>query len=276
MIRFVQLSDLHIHGSNKKTDNVNTQNIVSYIGERYSGFKKKDKPVVLITGDITDDGKKNQYKNAVKLIQPLVDGGFKVLACPGNHDYGLAGNIYTEKSQQLYQDYILGDLLGIKKAGRSDVKMEDIYPTVDKINGFLFVGVDSVVGNEDELLHFASGEVGDAQRKKLAAILTDPVHSDKQKVVYFHHHPFYRNILKKIVLELDDAKEVMRILGGRVDVLCFGHKHVSDVWPAEHGIDWIMASGKSTERNDRYKFQFREVTIDGDDNSVSMVTFRRD
>jgi len=58
MIRFVQLSDLHIHGSNKKADNVNTQIIVSYIAERYSGFKKKDKPVILITGDITDDGKK--------------------------------------------------------------------------------------------------------------------------------------------------------------------------------------------------------------------------
>jgi len=276
MIKFVQLSDLHIHGSNKKNDNVNTQKIVNYIGEKYSGLKKKDKPVVLITGDITDDGKKSQYKNAVKLIQPLVDAGFKVLACPGNHDYGLAGNFYTEKSQQRFQDYILADLLGIKKAGRSDVKMEKIYPTVDKINGSLFIGVDSVVGNEDELLHFASGEVGKEQRKKLAAILTDPVHSKKQKIVYLHHHPFYRNILKKIVLELDDAKKVMRILGGRVDFLCFGHKHVSDVWPAEHGIDWILASGKSTERNDRYKFQFREVTIDGDDNNVSIVTFRRD
>ena len=276
MIRFIQLSDLHIHGSNKKIDNVNTEKVVTYIGERYSGLKKKDKPIVLITGDITDDGKKSQYKSAVKLIQPLVDGGFRVLACPGNHDYGLAGNFYTEKSQQLFQDYILADLLGIKKAGRSDVKMEKIYPTVDKINGFLFIGVDSVVSNEEELLHFASGEVGNDQRDKLAAILTDPVHSDKRKVVYFHHHPFYRNILKKIVLELDDAKEVMRILGGRVDFLCFGHKHVSDVWPAEHGIDWILASGKSTERNGLYKFQFQEVTIDGDDNNVSMVTFRRD
>ena len=198
------------------------------------------------------------------------------MACPGNHDYGLAGNFYTEKSQQLYQDYILGELLGIKKAGRSDVKMEDIYPTVDKINGFMFIGVDSVVGNEDDLLHFASGEVGGDQRKKLAAILTDPAHSDMQKIVYFHHHPFYRNLFKKIALELDDAREVMRLLGGRIDFLCFGHKHVADIWPAEHGIDWIMASGQSTERNERYKFQFREVTIDGSDNSVSMVTFRRD
>jgi 3',5'-cyclic AMP phosphodiesterase CpdA len=275
MIKFIHLSDLHIHGSNMKEDNVNTVKIIDYIIARYADYNKGEKPVVLITGDITDDGKKNQYKNAVKILGPLVNEGFEVLACPGNHDYGPAGNIYTEKSQQLFQDYILGELLNIKKAGDSSVTMEDLYPMQKSSEEVLFIGLDSVVGNEDELLHFASGEVGKPQRKKLTEILLDPSNTGKKIVVYFHHHPFYRHLFKKLTLEMDDAKEVMRILSTRVDFACFGHKHESDIWTAEHGIDWILASGKTTQRNDLYKFQFREVTIDGDDNDVSMITFKK-
>ena len=117
MTRLIQLSDLHLHGSNKKDDNVNATQVVEYVIKRYAAAKKGQKPIVVITGDITDDGKKNQYRNAVKILRPLRDAGFKVLACPGNHDYGPAGNIYTERSQRLFQESILVDLLEIKGEG---------------------------------------------------------------------------------------------------------------------------------------------------------------
>ena len=276
MIRFIQLSDLHIHGSNKNDDNVNAVKVVEYIIARYANFKKGQKPVLLITGDITDDGKKNQYRNAVNILKPLVKSGFEVLPCPGNHDYGPCGNLYTARSQKLFQEYILGELVEIKKAGDQAVTMEDLYPLVKDVANVLFIGLDSVVGNDDDLVHFASGEVGVHQRNKLDAILRKPAHAGKKIVVYFHHHPFYRSFIKKIFLELDDAKEVMNMLGRRTDYVCFGHKHDSDIWTGQHGIDWIMASGKTSERNDLYKFQFREVTIDGDDNNVAMVTFKKD
>lgn len=270
MVKFIQLSDLHIHG-NEKEDNTNCRKIVDFILNKYS---KIDKPIVLLTGDITDDGKKDQYENAVKILTPLVEDGFKILATPGNHDYGLYGNIYTEESQQHFQDYILGELINTPKAKKQGIKMEDLYPMVTIEEKVLFIGLDSVVGNEDECLHFASGEVGASQRKGLADILKTNADSGKKVVVYFHHHPFYRNLLKKMVLEMDDAKEVLRILAGLADFVCFGHKHISDIWTAEHNIDWIMASGKTTERNDQYKFQYREVRIDGDNNEVSMITFK--
>jgi len=276
MTRFIQLSDLHIHGSNNKDDNVNAMKVIDYVINRYAADKKGQKPIVLITGDITDDGKKNQYRNAVKILRPLRDAGFKVLACPGNHDYGFAGNFYSEKSQRLFQESILGDLLEIKGAGAAGMTMEKLYPLETNSADARFIGVDSVVGNEQELLHFASGEVGEPQREKLAKLLSAPAPGGKKTVVYFHHHPFYRNFWKKLVLEMDDAAQVMRILADRVDFVCFGHKHASDIWTAEQGIDWICASGKTTDRNERYKFQFREMTIDGDDNAVSKIAFRKD
>lgn len=105
---------------------------------------------------------------------------------------------------------------------------------------------------------------------KLVAILTDPtIVLGKRIVVYFHHHPFYH----AVGLEMDDARQVLRILANKAHFVCFGHKHKSKVWSAENNIDWILASGKTTEHNDNHQFQFREVRIDPGSNAVSMITF---
>ncbi len=49
-------------------------------------------------------GQKNNIRMLpVEILKPLVDEGFTMLACPGNHDFGYKGNVYTEKSQALFQ-----------------------------------------------------------------------------------------------------------------------------------------------------------------------------
>jgi 3',5'-cyclic AMP phosphodiesterase CpdA len=266
MVKFIQLSDLHLH-STERTDNRNCRRIVNFILNRY----QNEKPIVLLTGDITDDGAERQYKKAVNILRPLVLEGFRILPTPGNHDYGFAGNFYTEESQQLFQNYILDELIKLPEASQPGTIMEDIYPMVTIEGDVLFIGLDSVVGNEDEFLHFASGEVGKPQRKKLATILKR--NPGRKVVVYFHHHPFCRGFLKKFVMEMDDAKEVLRILAGLADFVCFGHKHEAETWMAENNIDWMLASGKTPERNANYKFQYREVEIGENHNKVSMITF---
>ncbi len=268
MTRFIQLSDLHIRGK-KKLENINCEKIVRFIINRYPG-PRRNKPVVLITGDIVDDGKAKQYRSAVKLLKPLVEEGFTVLPAPGNHDYGPCGNIYTEDSQADFLKYMLAELIDYAPAKKPGAKMEKLFPMVTKAENAVFIGLDSVVGKEDAAMHFASGEVGKEQREKLIAILTDPgIVLGKRIVVYFHHHPFYH----ALGLEMDDAKQVLRILANKAHFVCFGHKHKSKVWSAENNIDWIMASGKTTEHNADHKFQFREVQVDPHSNAVSMITF---
>ncbi len=266
MVKFLQLSDLHISKNDGKDNNQNCIKIVSYITNRYTN----DKPVVLITGDIVDDGDEEQYKKAVEILKPLVETGFKVLAVPGNHDYGPLGNIYTENSQQLFQDYILGKLLNLPEATKPGVRMEDIFPMQTVVEDVLFLGVDSVVGAEDEFMHFASGEVGKDQREKIKEILKANKGSGKKVVVYFHHHPFNRSF----VMEMDDAKEVMKILSNNVDALCFGHDHKSDIWFNKDNIDLVIASRKSTKRLSNYKFQYKEITLDGETEDYNVVTFK--
>lgn len=269
MTNFIQISDLHIHGK-KKLENINCGKIVSHIADKY-GDTEGQKPVVLVTGDIVDDGKARQYNSAVKLLRPLVENGFKVLPVPGNHDYGPCGNIYLEESQVNFQKYILSDLIEYEPAGVPGTTMEDLFPMVTTIDEVVFIGLDSVVGKEDAALHFASGEVGAVQRQRLIEILMDPqIVFGKKIVVYFHHHPFFH----AVGLEMDDAKEVLRILATKADFVCFGHKHVSKAWTAENNIDWILASGKTTEHNAQHNFQFRQINIRSSENEVSMITFK--
>ncbi|MEZ4383243.1 MAG: metallophosphoesterase [Nannocystaceae bacterium] len=268
MVRFIQLSDLHIRGSMHRDENENCGKLVAWICEHYAA--DENKPVVLLTGDITDDGKEDQYRNAVALLRPLVDAGFRVLACPGNHDYGPWGNFYTEEGQRRFQRHIMTELLAYPAADAQGVEMEGLFPTTHVEGDVVFIGLDSVVGREDALAHFASGEVGENQRGRLAEILR--AHAERRKVVYFHHHPFNRHL----VMEMADAHEVMRLLAGRADVVCFGHNHESDIWSSAHDIDWILAAGKSNRRNARYKFEFREVTFDGENSHVTKLMFKRD
>lgn len=268
MTRFIQISDLHIHGK-KKLENINCEKIVQFIIDKYDG-PNRDKPVILLTGDIVDDGKAKQFRSAVKLLKPLIDKKFTVLPVPGNHDYGPCGNFYTEESQADFMKYMLAELINYAPAKKPGAKMEKLFPMVTTVGDVVFIGLDSVVGKEDAAMHFASGEVGEKQRDKLVAILTDPsIVLGKRIVVYFHHHPFYH----ATGLEMDDARQVLRILANKAHFVCFGHKHKSNVWSAENNIDWILASGKNTEHNDNHQFQFREVSIDLGSNAVSMITF---
>jgi len=275
MVKFIHLSDLHIGKNKGKSNNENAAKVVAHICNKYE--MNDEGLVILITGDIVDDGEEGQYKNAVEILRPLAQN-FTLLACPGNHDYGPCGIFYTEKSQALFQKYILGELLNNTKAKIAGTKMEDLYPMDVVISNVLFVGIDSVVDNENEFAHFASGEVGSKQRNALANILKTNSGTGRKVVVYFHHHPLhFREGIKKPFMEMDDADKVLRILATQTDVVCFGHRHVSqalDSTQQDFDIEWILAAGKSNDRNRHGKFQYREIIIDGNDSSVSKISFR--
>ncbi|MCP3933651.1 MAG: hypothetical protein GY705_31675 [Bacteroidetes bacterium] len=258
----------------KKRENKNCKKIVKFIIGKY---KEDDiKPIILITGDIVDDGDEKQYNNAVIILKPLTES-FTVLACPGNHDYGPCGNFYTEKSQMLFQKYILGKLLDNKEAQKVGTKMEKLYPMEHPVGDIVFVGVDSVVAKEDEFGHFASGEVGESQRIALSKKLKKIGAIGKKAVVYFHHHPIhYQSGIEKPFMEMADARQVLRILATQTDFVCFGHRHKSGVYTPEEidtDIDYILASGKTPDRNKHRKFKFREGYFNNGEMGFSEVLF---
>ena len=207
-MNLIHISDLHIHRNRADNEDVSV---------RLAGIKiRYPDDMLIITGDITDDGHPDQFKNAATIP------GLKV---PGNHDFGAAGNFYERAKADLFDD-----TFGTKFAGNN-------YPAVDVIAGVRLIGLDSNI-ETDNPFDFACGEIGKRQLRVLRGILNGPV---LPTVVYMHHHPFIRY---DPFMELRDARKFMRTIYGEVDVLLFGHRHVEQIWSDCCGIKLIHAAGR--------------------------------
>lgn len=214
----LHLSDLHVGKSTKEGENLNL--IVEKIITRWAN--ENNKPVILITGDIVDDGEENQFIEARKILNPLYMKGFMVLPVPGNHDYGRNGNhAKTRRFKHFKNAFFPFEYVG--------------YPFSKEIGGQLFVGLNSMkaeTGFFDGLL--ADGELGGRQIDDTTGILKKTLdRKPEQKVIiYLHHHPFLfpddsilEEIGEKIGHCLKDGDDFMNKILGRADILLFGHEH---------------------------------------------------
>lgn len=86
----VHLSDLHIGKNDRRTEIKAAYKLISQISSTY--WNEDPKPIIVITGDIVDYGKKKYFDIATKILKPLLNNGFTVLPVPGNHDYSSALN----------------------------------------------------------------------------------------------------------------------------------------------------------------------------------------
>lgn len=265
--KIIHISDIHLGRTASEKKNFET--IINKIFERYTD----DKPIIIITGDMVDDGEKEQYVEVRRILDKLCNSQFRVLLIPGNHDYGTNGNFARKEKFKRFKEYFSGYFI--------DRKVEFPYfPPVDQFGGHIFIGLNSMegvfrsgeevapeddgifAGNTpnygDKEVFFASGKLGDEQINRTLTILEKyKDRSSEQKVIlYLHHHPFdiKDGLIHKFVHSLVDGKEFLqKIADYRVDLLLFGHEHIhldftETKWSKEYGIHRtkILCSGKST------------------------------
>jgi len=247
-MKFIHLSDLHFH--RHPADNQEATDMLAYVQEHYPGAR------LIITGDIVDDGHLQQYENAYKALAPFLG---KVYICPGNHDFGAAGNFFSEERARRFDEYLATPLQ------QGGTFMGDQTPVINIVREgdtqVMLIALDTNLETSHPF-DFACGEVGEAQLGALKTILsTSP--PDLPKIVFFHHHPFIHN---NPFMELQDARALMRALYNRVDVVCFGHKHVSKLWRNMNGISYVLAADNAPGKD-----YAREITIIGREVSVTDI-----
>lgn len=194
------------------------------------GFEP-EKHVVLISGDLVENATEPEhYLQMAGYITRLRQSGFRVLVCPGNHDYGhgwLAFNRYAG---------------WFKETFFADPNFT--YPKLDIIENTAFIALDSMAEElhwHDALL--AQGELGQAQLERLEELLHSPeVMRAGQRVVYLHHHPFDTQFWHG----LKDSDQLRRVVEGKIDALLFGHKHEGGTWNGQWGIPRIYDAGTCT------------------------------
>ncbi len=248
-MKFIHLSDLHIHTHDE--DNKAVSTTLDFIEKKYPDNQ------LIITGDIADDGTDKQFENAYAMLERFKG---RVFICPGNHDFGAAGNFYSEERAKRFDRYLAlpldqggtfkGDstpVVNVLKDGRSNVMLIALDSNLETNHPF----------------DFACGKIGESQLCALDTILGRSSSVGMQKILFFHHHPFMRN---DPFMELKDAKELASTVYGRVDLVLFGHKHEMGEWKNRWGTDCILASDNSPGK----KFA-KQITISGTGIKVKAV-----
>lgn len=248
-MKFIHLSDLHIHRDDENNKAVSS--LLTFALEKYPDHR------IVITGDITDDGAVEQFDNAYALLKPFTD---KIFICPGNHDFGAAGNFYSYERAVRFDDVLA------KPLRQGGTFKGDSTPVVNVLRDgstqIMLIALDSNL-ETDHPFDFACGEIGESQLSALNTILVQTPSAGMVKVLFFHHHPF---IVNDPFMELRDAKALARTVYGRIDLILFGHKHEMKQWERRWGTKYMLGCDNSPG-----KHFAKEITIEGTCVSVKAV-----
>lgn len=239
-MNIIHLSDLHIGKSN------NLEKSARLVDWILNNKEVHQSSLVIISGDLVDDGENRQFLQAKDLIDRLRNEDYFVLVAPGNHNYGPGGYRQSRQSRIDFKELISG---------------VESYPHVYSEGGQAFIVLDSMAEEFATVeLWGAQGNLGVDQLNELDLILDELAENPviKNILVVMHHHPF-DYLFYHGLRDHADLKGVIsrRIdLPARVNVLLFGHKHLEHRFndPDENkeelfGIYMIYASGQTVERN---------------------------
>lgn len=261
--QIVHLSDLHIDRivssarewvfGSEETVKI-AKRVIKDISSRYP------KAHVIVTGDITNDGKDSQFKKAKSLLRPLMKSG-KLTVVPGNHDLTFnIGRIYFESP---YANLHFHFYDCFHNMNRYKTTYEVKYPIVKHISkDIVVIGLDSTSGYNNPLGHLR-GHIGHEQLEALDDILDRPAIKRKVKVVIFHHHLYQTGNNSKLV----DAEKLRKVMEGRVQIVLCGHQHYKAVWKNKRSINIICTNCSSVDadKDDPYCW-YGVITIKGKNN----------
>jgi 3',5'-cyclic AMP phosphodiesterase CpdA len=162
--------------------------------------------VLVVTGDIVDDGREEQYAHALELLSPFKG---RIVVVPGNHDFGPLGNFYSKECHRRFSQ--LRSALGADQ------------PYLFRVDGIAvgeIIVLDSCL-RTGSVVDFAQGKIGKLNRWKLARKLAAMKKARAISVVALHHNPFYADWFCR----LNDAREFFGVVLGHADIVICGHEH---------------------------------------------------
>ena len=245
MIRLHHIGDLHVRSDidNNRVVSEKLKEIRADWDSRVRGHfvpsalswernENKDNDWLIITGDITDDGKERQYSRAWDLLYPFCG---RMIMVPGNHDYGAIGNFYSKKCAERFHSF---------RAGMKAVR-ESVDDTSTQGFGVEFLLLDTCL-HTGSVVDLAQGKVGFWRRLWLKRELARIRKKGWKSVVVMHHSP----LESKWWLRLQDAQQFLGVVLGHADyVLCghthhgFGKQHYPSGLPEELAQTWIYDAG---------------------------------
>jgi 3',5'-cyclic AMP phosphodiesterase CpdA len=168
--------------------------------------------VVLVTGDLTEEGLKTEFQMAAKYLKNIKSD--KIIYISGNHDYRSTGYL-------LFRKYFP-------------------FSQLTQIDDTVIAVVSSARPDRDD------GEVGHRQNLWLENTLSK--HQDQMKIVAIHHHVIPVPDTGADQITVIDAGDILRSLTkSNVDLVLCGHRHRPWRWQIEN-MKVIHAGSVSCEK----------------------------
>ena len=215
----VQISDIH----------VGSQFQPKVFDQVVNEVNKLKPDVIVITGDLTNEGLIKEYKECKKLVSKLK--AKKIITISGNHDYRNTGYLAFKK-----------------------------YFPFESVNNLskdiVLVTIGTARPDRNE------GEVG--YRQNLWLERTMKKYKDKVKILAMHHHLVGIPDTGADRLTITDAGDVLRTLvSTKVDLVLCGHKHRPWIW--NFGKPLITYAGTASSERARGLFEntYNIITING-------------
>ena len=294
-LALLHLSDIHFENSQdwivEKADLIAQSFLSNIFGEKVEAL------FVVISGDIANKGKADQYKVASSFLEKLnakisseKDFPIHFVIIPGNHDCNL-GNPADLELRQLSINSILQDSSAVTKGGQ-------IYNECLKVQNEFF---DFTKQLEPTLAYPETPEVfyrlvAEVQGKKVVfncfntawltqlhekqGALTMPRHlfpecenaeDDSSLTVSIYHHP-------EGWLSADNSNDFRRLLRQCSDIVISGHEHDQDVFTQknlETGIELqVHRAGALQERGREHTSTFNVLLINLEKGEQKLSTFR--
>ena len=212
MARLIHISDLHFGAHDPR--------LVEAVEQR---IHEEEPDLVVISGDLTQRARTEQFKDACRFLERLREAGHEVLAVPGNHDVPLYDVLRRFLSPLTrYQRYIENDLCPFHQ-----------------LAGAAVLGI-----NTARSLTFKDGRISHEQMHFIRETFarSDP---SAMRILVTHHPLFALPVgdgpqLGKAVGRQEHALDAIADAG--VDVLLAGHNHRAS---SHHASDLVTRAGSA-------------------------------
>jgi Icc protein len=224
VVTIAHISDLHV-GSPFFVPNLMNRVIVE--------VNDLEPDVVICTGDVTNEGYRQEYKNVVAYLSRITAPIFTI---PGNHDARNVGYVHFE------------ELIGPR------------HWTTD-VRGVRIVGADSSEPDLNE------GQIGRERYDWIREKFATPA---ELKIFAIHHHllPVPGTGRERSIV--NDAGDLLEVLiNSGVNVVLSGHKHVPYVWRLENLYIAIAGTCSSLRLRGHTKPCYNLLELEGDEVKIS-------
>ena len=222
----------------ESTTGRNTKELHQVLSQVFSNLQTYQPDILLIAGDITNNGERDSHTDFADILKPLAENGTRIFVVPGNHDVNvpnakafvgnrpsLTSNISTQEFEHIYAPY------GYGKATRRDSASLSYLAELNDSTWLL--GIDSNRYKEHTTTTISGGRILSETMKWALEILQEAKSKNILVMGMMHHGlvehmPYQATFMPNYLIE-DWQNSAEKLADYGLQLMFTGHFHSNDI-----------------------------------------------